>query len=438
MQKEVERNLKYFVWTGGSWAVFDALTAAFLTVFAVALGASNTLVGLISSITFIAVLVAELPGAKLLDYFPKKELVAWTGLVARSAWLLIALAPFIFYKQPLLWIVGIFAFIRFVELLGDPGWTALAADIVPEKKRGEIFGKRNMYIGIGGLLASIIGGFYLDLFPKESTIGFSSLFIVGMLWSILTFYCVMKIKEPREDKHEHHAFADAFKLPAVMWKYSIICTTYYFAVMIASPFFTVYMLKNLGLSYTWFVIAQGIATTARIASQKKFGYLADKFGDKNLGLLCMLATALVPFIYIFIKPANWYMIVPAQIFSGTVWAGVDMAVFNLLLNYTDKERRAAQAATFNMMLAVPNIIGPIIGGWISDTMKILTLSGIPLIFAIATVLRAATACLLAFLPEVRVKKHYPFGMVIKEVLGMHPSRGYEGRIVSAVKQVKKA
>ena len=428
--KEVKRNLRYFLFTGFSWSVFDALTVAFLTVFALALGASNTVVGLLSAVTYLAAFAAELPGARLLDLFPKKELVAWTGLVARLGWLLMAFVPFLFSSHPLVWIVCVFAFIRFVELLGDPGWTALVADIVPERKRGVFFGKRNMLIGLGGLGASVVGGVYLDLFPKDSFVGFSSLFVVGVLWSMLTFYCVMQIKEPRES-HIHHL--DGFSFSPVLWRFSLVSVVFYFSVMLASPFFAVYMLKKLGLSYTWFVVAGGIATLARIAAQKHLGVVADRMGDHHVALVCMLGTAFVPLSYIFITPSTWFLIIPAQIFSGIVWAGVDLAVFNLLLDYTDRVHRAAQSAAFNMMLSVSNIAGPLIGGLVADSMSVLMLGGIPLVFAISTVLRGVSALLLVSLPEVRAKKNYSLGIVLKEILSLHPSKGFEMKIVSAVK-----
>ncbi|MBI4147721.1 MFS transporter [Candidatus Woesearchaeota archaeon] len=432
MRNTVSRNLKFFVWTGGSWAVFDAFTAAFMSVFVLALGASNTVVGLVSAITFLAALVSELPGALLSEVFPKRELIAWTGLLSRLLWIVVALVPFV-ADNPLWWVVSVFAVIRLIELLGDPAWTAFVADIVPKRRWGAVLARRNVYIGIGGLLASLIGGFYLDLFPKESALGFSSLFVVGTVWSFLTFYCVMQIRPPPEDYH-HHGFRDAFPLPKVLWKFSAIYTVYYFTVMIASPFFAVYLLKDLGLGYSWFVIAGGIATVARILAQPHFGRLADRVGDRQIALVCMFGTALVPLSYLFISPATWLLIVPAQIFSGIVWAGVDLAVFNLLLGYTDRRHRAAQSAVFTMLLSVSSIVGPLVGGWLSDTVIVAGLSGIPLIFAIAAGGRMITAVFFLSVPEVRVKRHYPLGVVVREILGLHPNRGYEGKILSTVRR----
>ena len=437
MKKEVFRNnFRYLVWSGGSWAVFDSLTVAFLTVFAIALGASNTIIGVLSALTYVATLVVELPGAKLLDFFSKKNLVAFTGIIGRLGWVAMAFVPFIIENNQLLWVILIFVFIRFVELLGEPAWVALVADIVPEKMRGVVFGKRNMLIGVTGLFASIIGGVYLDLFPKDSYVGFSSLFVVGMIWAFLTWYCIMQIKEPVDCDHGHHNFSDAFSFSPVMWRFSVVCAVYYFAVMIASPFFTVYMLKNLNMNYTWFVVAGGIATLARVFSQYLFGRVVDAVGDHRVALFCMLGTALVPFSYIFITSSTWFLIIPAQIFSGIVWAGVDLATFNLLLDYTDKNRRAAQSAAFNMILSVSNIVGPVVGGRIADTTVIWTMSGIPLIFLIASLLRFCTSFLLMSLPEVRVKRHYSFGLVVRQILSFHPSKGFETRISSTSKHQK--
>ena len=435
MKKEdVEKNLKYVIWSGGSWAIFDTLTASFLVVFAVALGASNTVVGVLSALTYLAALVVELPGAKLLDFFSKKMVVAMTGIFGRLGWVLVAFVPF-FTNRPLFWLIVVYGYIRLVELLGEPGWVALVADVIPEKMRGVVFGKRNMLIGLLGFVASLIAGFYLDLFPKESFVGFSSLFITGAVWAFLTWYCVLQIQEPKENDHGHHSFVDAFSFSSTLWRFSVVCAVFYFAVMIASPFFTVYMLRDLGLSYKWFVIAGGIATLARVLSQYHFGRLVDRVGDRSVALVCMVGTALVPLSFVFITQETWFLIVPAQIISGIVWAGVDLALFNLLLDYTDKNRRAAQSAAFNMIISVSNILGPVVGGSIADNVFFGSWKGIPLVFAIAAVFRLGTSVLLISLPEVRIKKEYPLGMVIRQIFSLHPSKGFETRISSTTKRL---
>ncbi len=434
MKKEVvESNLKYVVWSGSSWAIFDALTASFLVVFAVALGASNTFVGVLTAVMYLAALVAELPGAKLLDFFSKKIIVAMTGILGRLGWVLVAFVPFL-TDRPLVWLIVVYAYIRLVELLGEPGWVALVADVIPERMRGVVFGKRNMMIGLSGFVASLLAGFYLDLFPKESFVGFSSLFITGAVWAFLTWFCVLQIQEPREKDHLHHSFADAFSFSPTLWRFTMVCAVFYFAVMIASPFFTVYMLRDLGLSYKWFVIAGGFATLARVLSQYHFGRLVDRVGDRSVALVCMVGSALVPLSFAFITKETWFLIIPAQVISGVVWAGVDLAIFNLLLDYTDERRRAAQSALFNMIISVFHILGPLVGGLIADTWMMGSWVGIPLVFVIASVLRLGTSVLLISLPEVRVKQKYSFGMVVRQIFSLHPSKGFETRIGSVVKR----
>ena len=140
----------------------------------------------------------------------------------------------------------------------------------------------------------------------------------------------------------------------------------------------------------------------------------------------MLGTAIVPLIYLFVTKQNIWMIVPAQILSGVVWAGADITGLNLLLDFTHKKRRAFEIAEYQIFTIFPIIIASILGGIIADNV-VFILSGIPLVFALTIVLRVASALMVLKIKEPRVKKEYPLSYVFREMT-IHPIKGLEQRV----------
>ena len=426
-----QRNL---IRTGAFWVMYEAFNAGFLIVFALALGASNTVVGILGAIPSIAMLLMEIPGAKLVEYFRRKSIfLTCTGL-SRISWLLILLIPYLFKEHALLCVGAFFFITRAFEYLADPAWSSWAADLVPDRMRGAFWGRRNMVVSMASAAASLIAGAYLDLFPKESYLGFATLFGAGILLGLYSNTIMAKIKEPEYRDHDHHRLREFFKIDGQFRTYCWTMVLFYFAVNIASPFFTVYMLQNLGLSYTYFVVAGAIATVSRILAHPHFGYVSDKFGDKPVAVICMVGTALVPLAFLFVTVETLWLIVPAQILSGIVWAGMDLTSWNLLLDLTSRDKRALQVAEYNLLTSIPIAVAPVVGGILADNVTIV-LTGIPLLFAIAFVLRAIPALFLTRIHETRAGKEHPIGEVFAHVVTVHPFHGMERAIKTVVKRV---
>ena len=418
------KNQKRFLLAGSLWSIYDGFTTFFLTAFALIFGASNEQIGLIAAIPYLSVILTELPGAKLLEFISRKWISFFSIIFSRSFWVFIILIPFLFNKNPVLFIIIFYLLIKIVELVSEPAWISLMADITPEKIRGRYFGFRNMLINSFGSLAALIGGFYLDFYPKESFVGFLSLFFAGTLFGISTAIPVKNIKEPEFQDHHHHSLREFFSLKGELKVlcYSMFC--FNFATMIASPFFTVYMLKNLEMSYRFFVIASIISTITKIIAQPHIGKISDRYGDKPVAIISTMATAFIPLIYFFITKEAIWLIIPAQILSGLAWAGVDISAFNLMLDKSNEKRRGLDIAEYTTFTSIPMVIGPIIGGFIADNVKLI-FTGIPLLFLIAFFLRFIASLTLFHIKETRVKKEYPIMVVFKHFIALHPLKEIE-------------
>lgn len=429
------RTQKLFMWSGGIWAIYDAFTAAFLSLFALALGASNLQIGLIGAVPYLAAILAEIPGAKLVEYFTRKS-ISIAAISTRAFWIPLLLAPFISENYAVFFIIILIFLIKFFDIISDPAWTSFIADVVPAKIRGFYFGRRFLIIGLFSAFATIVGGFFLKLFPKESTLGFSILFFLGAVIGLSNIFILKKADEPDYIDHDHHKLKEFFTLKGDFRRYAFFMFFFNFAFMIGSPFFTVYLIKNLSLSYEFFGIATAIATISKIFANKYIGLVADKIGDKPIMIASAFGIALVPLLYLFATPANVWIIIPAQIISGIFWAGIDLASFNLLLDFSNPKKRAVQIAEFNFICAFPLAIAPVVGGVIVDNYSFF-LRGIPLIFAVTGILRALSPLLLIGIKEPRIPHSYSLVQLFRETLSVLPLAGISQRMKVAFKRNRK-
>jgi MFS family permease len=433
---KLDDNQRHVLNSGGWWALYDGLTSGYLIAFALALGASNTVVGVIGALPYLAAMFSEIPGAQLLEYFPRLRIYAVASTISRLSWLGVIAVPFIFIKAPLVAIIAFYFLSKFCDYIADPSWTVLVADVVPVKLRGEFISKRTRLINIFGMVALVAGGYYLDLFRAPSLTGFLTMFAVGIVFGICTTLVTLRVREPLYQYHDHHKFKEFFQLDGEFRKYVTFAFVFNFAFMLASPFFTAYILNNLGQPYIIYAISTALTNLTKILMFPHIGRLSDKFGDKPVLLLSVMGTALVPLVFLFTTPATLWLLWVGQILSGIVWAGYDVAIFNVFLNLTTPEKRAVQNATYAIITSVPLIVAPILGGFIADHL-VFFLAGIPLVFFLSMIARLLSSFLLWGIPERRIKHEYPLREVLMNAFAFHPSHGLQQRWLGVVQTAKK-
>ncbi len=408
------KNQKVLFCEAALWAVFNACTFTYLVAFALELGASNTIIGLIGAIPFLSLMIAEFPAAKLVEFFRRTKITLFASLIGRLFWFVILLAP-IFFKQPLFWIILFYFIARFSGALASPAFWSLIADVVPQRIRGRFTSVRLRIMGFIGMIFAAGAGVFLKQFPKGNLIGFFLLFGFGAIIGSVGSAQFLRVREPKYRDHEHHSLKEFFTLNPLLKRFVFVVIFFNFAYMISSPLFAVYMLQNLSMSYALYGFVIGISTLTRVLLAPHFGRIIDRFGSRNIAILCIFATAFVPLFFLFVTHKTLFLAFPILILSGAAWAGVDLSVLNLLLDYADKRKTAIQIAEYNFFVSIPLVIAPIVGGFIADNV-VFVLAGIPLVFAISFILRALATLFFMSLPEMHTKKEYSLGIVFHEMI----------------------
>jgi MFS family permease len=135
-------------------------------------------------------------------------------------------------------------------------------------------------------------------------------------------------------------------------------------VSTAGPFFNVYLVTELHGNAA--VVGTGAAVFALtgLLGFYAFGRMADRRGNRRV---LMITGLLLPFL-----PAAWALVsspwdtLLINIPAGFLWAGYNLASFNLLLEMSPPEDREAGVAVYQTLVAFSAIAGPLLGGWLAS------------------------------------------------------------------------
>ncbi len=374
-QPESRRGRRLLWWDGLVSNFSESFVLNFTNPFALALGATTGQIGWLSAFTNLASALALFPGARLVERTgQRKRIVVVTGGgVARLLLLLIALVPLFIQGT-----AAIYAFIALVTLraffnqIGFPAWSSMLADLVPPGIRGRYFASRNIGLAIAALIAAPLAGWlagqlglplgYQVSFFLAGLIGFGATAIFARIpdrpLPPISHTAAEKPEGIRSILRTHPRFA-GFTAVAFLWNFSL---------MIAGPFFSVYLVKDLGASPTQIGLLAAIFSVTNIVGQRIWGRLNDRRGAVWVMRITGFMIPGVPLLWS-IAPNPWYLLA-AEAFSGFVWAGYSLASFNLLLSLTPPAQRARYTALYQISVFGSAFIGPLVGSVLAAALGI--------------------------------------------------------------------
>ncbi|UCF43797.1 MAG: MFS transporter [Planctomycetota bacterium] len=380
-EEEVQSGLSYLIKDGVASQSMGILTGgAFLVAFAVKLGASNLVIGLLAAVGPLAQLL-QLPSIFIVEKIRNRRLITVvSAAMSRMCWLIIAVSPFLF--PPKIAIAVLLVLLAAVSAFGAVSgcsWNSWVRDLIPENIMGSYFSKR-MRIAVGvGIVLSLLAAVYLDywkkLLPAQEVMGYSILFLAGFLAGMVGLIFLSKTPEPRMPRSEERP--QIFKLLAQPFKnenfrklIAFMCS-WNFAVNLAGPFFMVYMLKRLGLSMSFIIGLSIVSQIMNFLFLRIWGKYTDRFSNKSVlaisGPLFILSILAWTFTTM---PEKYFLTIPLlvaiHIVMGLASAGVSLASGNISLKLAPKGEATAYLATNTIVNSVAAGAAPILGGKFAD------------------------------------------------------------------------
>ncbi len=388
--KNVRVGLLALLYEGVCSQLMDTLTSgAFLVAFALLMGASNTVVGLMAAVSPLTQLL-QVPAIYLVDRSPsRKTLVVLSSLLSRVAWLVVAIIPWVFPSQQWVDVLLICLFLYFgLGTISACGFNPWIRDFVPQQILGRYFGKR---MAIGTAVASVLAllaGMGLELgkryLPSEF-VPYSVLFLVGGIIGLSGVYFLSKVPEPKAASQRGsgliHAVGQPFR-DLNFRRLLIFLGILFVAINLSGPFYAVYMIKSLDLSMSLVIGLAVLSQTMSVVTFRIWGSASDKYSNKSVllvsGYMYIIAALLWPFLlisksYLFMIP----MLITVHMLTGISAAGLNLCTANIALKAAPQGKATAFLAMNTVVHGATAATAPIIGGIIADALTSGQLSEIP-------------------------------------------------------------
>lgn len=351
----------------------------FIVAYAAHIGGSNALVGFLAALPFLAQ-VLQLPVAAFVARFGRRRrIVMAASIPGRLVWLVPAAAPWFMHDDLALGLIlGVSMAVHFgLASVATCAYSSWIRDIVPEKLFGQHFG-RQLALGTAiGAALRLGAGPTLDLFSHEfahPAQPYLFLFSIAAALGVVGTLFLRKIDDPKPPRPNNAGLAQMFAAPLRSKPFRSLLffgAAWSFAINLAAPFVTLYMLKRVSMSMTWIVGLSVLSKLVNVMFFPIWGKLSDRFANKSvlgvsvsLSILVMLAW---PFTTL---PERHAMTIPILVLifaaAGISTAGVTLGLNNIALKFAPRGEAAPFLAANAMFNGVASAVSPLIAGLAAD------------------------------------------------------------------------
>lgn len=431
---------------GAAYAVMLGSGETYFSAFAVFLKASTAQIGFLASVPAILASFAQLLSAWLGHAFGKRKAIILLGASLQACiWLPMALLPWLDTQYSVeIFITCVTLYYAFGNLAA-PQWSSLMGDLVAEKKRGRYFAFRTRISSMTSFLALVTAGLLLHYFDSNmaTKTGYLILFGVAFLSRLVSVYHLTKMHDPLG-----HVAAIEMPVEKLTWEqlkksqfasFSVYFSIIHFCVAIGSPFFSIYLLRDLGFSYIEFMACTAATVLMQFLTLNRWGRISDIFGNRVILSLCGRLIPLVPFLWLL--SSNFYYLLVVQAFGGIIWAGFTLSASNFLYDLTPPNKRATYMAAHSVLGSMGVFFGALLGGYLGTVLpaqyslfgyEINLLSQLYNVFILSFVLRAITSLLLIpKLKEVRRVKPVSIRRLIFRIVRFNSLSGLNFEVISS-------
>jgi len=253
----------------------------------------------------------------------------------------------------------------------SPIYNTWMSAIIPEDIRARFFGRQTTANLLVGMAAAFAAGWYIDGFDDSTRFtGFLVVFGVATLVGYAGYLNLLRVPhvEPQGVRRAGNLLT-AFRDPRFR-KLALFFLTWNAALGVGGPFYSVFMLKELGVSYTTIALLNSAFLASMIAGYRLWPSLVDRYGSKVILQFLVPPTMLTPILWAFNRPDLFILIPPAMVLNGLLYSGVLAAVTPLLFGILpEKGDRTTYFASWSIAINLAYAGAPLLGSFLVDQLS---------------------------------------------------------------------
>lgn len=423
----IYKSLRASLFDGIFSSCMAGFSAEFIVPYALALRASLAQIGLLTALPNLLSSLAQLFSPELAERaVSKKKIVARCTFLQASMGIPIVTVPYLcvgFEVPALIVFVTLFTM---VNAVAQPIWQSWMSDHLPASKRGRYFGWRNRVNGTVTILCLFAAGIILQIHTHAGRPldGFVVIFSIATISRFLSWYSVTRMAEPRRYRSiqsSKFTFREFLvRLPKSNFaQFTLSAALFTFAVKLSSPFFSVFLLRDLKFNYVVYTVLITTVSIVTILTIGRWGAVADRTGNLKALRVAAFFVASLPFLCIVNRSP--YFLFFAQMLSGFAWAGYNLCVLNFIYDVAMPSKRTRCLAYFGAINGVAFFLGALTGGFLATRLPPLLGYRLLSLFLLGGICRFLVALFLfSRIKEVRPVDTMPGRDIIYQVVGFKP------------------
>lgn len=422
-----QRALTLSIGDGVAYAVMIGAAETYFVADVIALGATPYEIAAAVGVPLLAGAIGPALALRVLPGLGRRRPVVVAGAVGQALALsAAAVGNWLEILDPLL-LIACLCIYHVCGQAAGAAWSSWFGDLVPAEMRGRWFARRTKVVHLATFVALCGGGAVLWALEREvgAQQGFAALFAAGAVARCASAAFLASSPEPGFHGLQGRRALRRF-LGTSRGKDALVLLTgggaYQGTVYLSGAFFTPFMLEVIGLDYLQFMIALGAQVGVKVLALNGWGRLIDRAGAKGVFRTTLVLTAVVPLPWVFLS--EFWGVLGAQLMSGFVWAGYEVALFALLL----ESSRAANRPHLFAAQSIGNAVGQVSGS--AAGAVLLTASGYVPVFAASVAARTLVALALpVMLSAERGAPGQRRPALLMRIVGLRPGPGVVHRPV---------
>jgi MFS family permease len=195
------------------------------------------------------------------------------------------------------------------------------------------------------------------------------------------------------------------------------------SVLIAGPFFVLYILQDIHLSYFGYGGWLAAGLLGQLLTLQAWGQFGDRFGNKALLSITGFTVPILPMLYLI--STNVGFLLAVNFLGGVIWAGLALGLQNYVFDSVRPEDRAKAVALYSTVNAIGWSVGALLGSWLVEHLPariewagfmLQPASNLPFVFFLSGVLRLlVSSTLLGTFHEARQVERIPRQQLLWEL-----------------------
>lgn len=252
--------------------------------------------------------------------------------------------------------------------LTNSGMSAWHLQSMPESVRSTFYSNLNMIMGVLNMILLNLASFLADYFKSsgQELFGIVLLRLMACLFALVELWCLCRIKEYPAEKPERQAgILETLRIPLQNKRYlavTAIVMVWTFTASIPGPYYQVFLLRNLKISYSFLSIINLLNIPVLLIAMPIWGRVIARVGEARLFPKLMVLIALHFLSLAFVTGSNYSWLYPASVFYYfLIAAGIAQTVSMMPYRFMPEADKSSFMTFHGIAATLSALLGTVLG-----------------------------------------------------------------------------